>query len=246
MKALVTGATSGIGQSIARKLAKRGWELILTGRNESMLREMQTTIGKGTEIIAADLSKREEVFRVYEFCKGKDVDMLVNNAGVGNNVTGDTAAIPFYELPMEAFRTVVETNFVGYYLVSRAMVPIMVGQGRGKIVNVSTSDRTMTMKGMLPYGPSRAASDAMSRILAQELAPIGITVNILCPGGATDTGMTTDAIRADMGDRLLPPTVLNEAILYLASPMSDGITGEKLTGKDFRKWLSSRLEGTVR
>ena len=155
------------------------------------------------------------------------LDVLINNAGVGNNVTGDTSAIPFYELPMEAFRTVMDTNFLGYYLVSRAFVPLMVRQGRGKIVNV-------------PYGPSRAASDAMSRILAQELAPLGITVNILCPGGPTDTGMTTPELRAAVGDRLLPPTVLNEAILFLASPRSAGITGEKLVGRDFRAWLASR------
>ena len=66
MKALVTGATSGIGQSIAKKLAKRGYKLILTGRNEAVLRKMQDSIGNGTEIIVADLSKREEVFRVYD------------------------------------------------------------------------------------------------------------------------------------------------------------------------------------
>ncbi len=249
--ALITGGSGGMGFEMAKALLTHGAVVVIAARPGDKLERAYSELRElGTNVYAVPVDVRDErsVAEMAAWFKQtfSHLDMLVNNAGVGNNVTGDTAAIPFYELPMEAFRTVVETNFVGYYLVSRAMVPIMVGQGRGKIVNVSTSDRTMTMKGMLPYGPSRAASDAMSRILAQELAPMGITVNILCPGGATDTGMTTDAIRADMGDRLLPPTVLNEAILYLASPMSDGITGEKLTGKDFRKWLSSRLEGTVR
>ena len=82
MKALVTGATSGIGKKIAENLHNRGWELILTGRNAKALEEMQERLGK-CEIIAADLSEKSEVLKVYNFCKGKKVDMLVNNAGFG-------------------------------------------------------------------------------------------------------------------------------------------------------------------
>ena len=235
---LITGGSGGMGFEMAKALLTHGAAVVIAARPGDRLERAYNELRRlSANAYAVPVDVREEgsVAEMADWFKQRfsHLDMLVNNAGVGNNVTGDTAAIRFYELPLEAFRTVLDTNFLGYYLVSRAMVPLMVERGRGKIVNVSTSDRTMTMKGMLPYGPSRAASDAMSRILAQELAPLGITVNILCPGGATDTGMTTDAIRAAMGDRLLPPTVLNEAILYLASPLSDGITGEKFIGKDF-------------
>ena len=82
MKALITGATSGIGKSMARKLGSRGWKLILTGRNEAALEQLRSELGS-VETITADLSKREDVFRVYEFCRDKGVDMLVNNAGYG-------------------------------------------------------------------------------------------------------------------------------------------------------------------
>ena len=82
MKALITGATSGIGMSIARKLRRRGWELILTGRNEAMLKQLKYELGD-TEVITADLSDRNDVFKVYEFCKDKNIDLLVNNAGYG-------------------------------------------------------------------------------------------------------------------------------------------------------------------
>ena len=75
MKALVTGATSGIGKKIAEKLSERGWKLILTGRNEEVLTEMKNRLGN-TEIISADLSERKDVYRVYEFCKERDIDML--------------------------------------------------------------------------------------------------------------------------------------------------------------------------
>ena len=83
MRALVTGATSGIGRSIAEKLYERGWDLILTGRNEAALAEMKQRFGVNAEIIAADLTDRKEVFKVYEFCKDQRIDMLVNNAGYG-------------------------------------------------------------------------------------------------------------------------------------------------------------------
>ena len=78
MKALITG----IGKSMARKLGSRGWELILTGRNEAALEQLKSELGS-VETIVADLSKREDVFKVYDFCKDKGVDMLVNNAGYG-------------------------------------------------------------------------------------------------------------------------------------------------------------------
>ena len=249
--ALITGGSSGMGFEMAKALLKSGAAVAIAARPGDRLDRAYAALRELSPrayAFGADVRDEGSVAELAERFKGtfSRLDLLVNNAGVGNNVTGDTSAIRFYELPLEAFRRVMDTNFMGYYLVSRAFVPLMAAQGHGKIVNVSTSDRTMTMKGMLPYGPSRAASDAMSRILAQELAPLGITVNILCPGGATDTGMATEEMRAAMGDRMLPPTVLNEAILYLASPRSDGVTGEKITGRDFRAWLASRAgsEGT--
>ena len=82
MKALITGATSGIGMCMAQQLSRMGWELILTGRNTQKLEELRDTLGR-TEIITADLSKKEDAFRVYEFSRDKNVDMLVNNAGYG-------------------------------------------------------------------------------------------------------------------------------------------------------------------
>ena len=83
MKALITGATSGIGKCIAENLHNHGWKLILTGRNEKVLKKMQRDFGNNTEIIKAELSDRNEVFKVYEFCKDKNIDLLVNNAGYG-------------------------------------------------------------------------------------------------------------------------------------------------------------------
>ena len=241
--ALITGGSGGMGLEMAKALLTAGATVAVTARPGERLEKAAAelrALSPNSFAVPTDVRNEDSVRRLADWV-GENLpylDMLVNNAGVGNNVTGDTSEILFYELPMEAFRAVVETNFIGYYLTLRALAPLMVRRGKGRIVNVSTSDRTMTMKGMLPYGPSRAASDAMSYILAQELAPHGITVNILCPGGPTDTGMTTPEMRAALGDRLLPPTVMNEAILYLASPEAEGLTGQKLVGRDFAAWLA--------
>ena len=80
MKALITGATSGIGMSMAKYLCSMGWELVLTGRNKNALEKLKSELNTNVYIIPADLSEKEEVFKVYHYCKLHDIDMLINNA----------------------------------------------------------------------------------------------------------------------------------------------------------------------
>ena len=133
------------------------------------------------------------------------------------------------DIPVKAVRAVLETNLLGFFLVSRSFVPLM--DRGGSLVYVSTSDATMTRPGQLPYGPSKAGAEAMAAIMARELEEKGIRVNVICPGGFTDTNMAppglTERMRAS-GLPVLPPTVLNEVILYLASNPAADLTGEKL------------------
>ena len=81
MRALITGATSGIGKEMAFYLHRRGWQLVLTGRNEEMLRRMAKKFGEGTRYIALDLAGRDAPQKLYEFCQGTRIDFLINNAG---------------------------------------------------------------------------------------------------------------------------------------------------------------------
>ena len=176
------------------------------------------------------------------------LDMVVNDAGIGNNAPGMEALAPehdFWDIPVEAVRAVLETNLLGFFLTSRSFVPLM-GKG-GSLIYVSTSDATMTRPGQLPYGPSKAGAEAMAAILAQELKERGIRVNVICPGGFTDTNMAppglTERMRAS-GLPVLPPTVLNEVILYLAANPAVDLTGEKIVGKDFAGWLAEHNTNT--
>ena len=128
-------------------------------------------------------------------------------------------------------------------MVASKFVPLMLKQGHGSLVYVSTSTGTMTRPGQLPYGPSKAGAEAMTTIIANELRDLGIMVNVICPGGFTDTGMAGKGVKEYFQKHnmpILPPTVMNKAISFLASPASEGITGEKIIGKDIDEWMKAR------
>lgn len=177
MKALVTGATSGIGQSIAKKLAKRGWELILTGRNETALRELQKTLRTETEIITADLSKREDVFRVYDFCKCKEVDMLVNNAGYG--LFGK-----FDEIDLDDELNMINVNITALHILTKLFLKDFKKQDHGIILNVASAAGFMSGPLMSSYYASKNYVLRLSLAIYEELRrdKSNVSITVLCPG----------------------------------------------------------------
>jgi NAD(P)-dependent dehydrogenase (short-subunit alcohol dehydrogenase family) len=127
------------------------------------------------------------------------------------------------------------------FLVARAVVPHMFETGRGKIINISVNESTMRRKGFIPYGPSRAATDALSSIMAADLAGTGIDVNLLLPGGVTRTGMTPEAAPAAMQATWLDPAIMGPPTCWLASRATDGITGLRITATEFNEPSPSSL-----
>jgi gluconate 5-dehydrogenase len=97
----------------------------------------------------------------------------------------------------------------------------------------------MVRAGFVPYGPSRAGSEALSRIMAAELRGTSVTVNLLLPGGPTNTGMLPDELRED-GGRFLAPQVMGPPIVWLASPDAAGVHDERIVATDFDQWLADR------
>ncbi len=247
----ITGGSSGMGFEMAKELLSHGATVAIAARGGPKLDNAYETLVKdGYDVYAVPLDVRDEysVNLAADWVKEHfgHLDMLVNNAGLGNNAIGMDSGNPglqFYDIPVSTFYAIVETNFIGYYLVSRAFFPLMIQNGKGRVVNVSTSTSTMARKGMIPYGPSRAAAETMSRILSEDFREQGIMVNVICPGGVTDTGMTTDAMREFFSRHNIPileANVMNKAILFLASSYAEGLTGEKIVGKDFDEWLKNR------
>ncbi len=177
MRALITGATSGIGKSFAKMLNKRGWELVLTGRNEKVLKEMQRKLGNNTQIIAADLSDKKEVFRVYGFCRGKDIDLLVNNAGYG--IFGK-----FDETDLEDEINMINVNITATHILAKLFFRDFKKNNRGIIINVASVAGFMPGPLLSSYYASKNYVLKLSIALAEEIRrdKLNIGVTVLCPG----------------------------------------------------------------
>ncbi|MGA7417788.1 MAG: SDR family oxidoreductase, partial [Acidimicrobiales bacterium] len=164
------------------------------------------------------------------------LDVLVNNAGVGMRTVNPwfmTNPQPFWTVEPDRFRDLFATNVTGYFLLARVMAPAMVQAGRGKIINVSVNETTTRRAGFAPYGPSRAATDSLSHVMAADLAGTGVTVNLLAPGGATATGMVPDDVGEDVRAGLLDPAIMGPPIRWLVSADSDGITDCRVVATEF-------------
>ncbi len=114
--------------------------------------------------------------------------------------------------------------------------------GGGRVVNVTANHQTMTRRGFVPYGPSRAGAEALSRVMAADLAGSTVTVNLLLPGGATDTGMIPDEVPEQARRRLLPADVLAAPIRWLCSSEAAGVHDQRIVATEFGTWLAERPE----
>ena len=253
VNAVITGTSSGFGYSMSRALLHNGATVAMTARPGEKLKNAVAALrAEGLEKVCElpmDVHNEVSVAEAVSWVEREwgRVDLLVNNAGLGKSrvFPDPDVELPFYEIEPEAFRDVVETNFIGYFLVARGFAPLMVRQGKGRIVNVSTSIGTMSAKGQIPYGPSRAAAEAFSNILTKELEESGIMVNVLLPGGAALTGLMPESqreeyLKGNYTRPLLPAEILDDAILFLASPLAEGMTGERIIGKEFGEWLTEK------
>jgi NAD(P)-dependent dehydrogenase (short-subunit alcohol dehydrogenase family) len=231
--ALVTGASAGIGEAAARALLGAGFTVYGTSRKAAIGQERDGVVFLPLDV-TDDASVAGAVREVLE--RSGRIDVLVNNAGIGmRTVNPDfmTEPMGFWQVSPDGFRDLLATNVFGYFLVARAVVPHMLEAGRGKIINISVSETTMRRRGFTPYGPSRAATDALSHIMAADLAGTGVDVNLLLPGGATRSGMTPDSAPEDMQATWLDPAIMGPPVVWLASRASDGITDQRIIATEF-------------
>src|SRR2546423_875364 len=237
-RVLVTGATSGLGAAMAAALAEAGARVMVTGRDQA--RAEATAQELGSSVVPCQLDVRDEgsvaacVARAVDTWGG--IDMLVNNAGIGMRTVNPrflSEPLPFWEVMPVGFRDVVETKVVGCFLMAREVVPPMLRQGGGRIVNISMNEQTMVRRGFVPYGPAGAGVEALSRVMAADLAGSPVTVNILLPGGATRTGMIPDDTPAEVRARLLDPAVMGPPIVWLASEHAAGVHDRRIVATEF-------------
>jgi gluconate 5-dehydrogenase len=246
---LITGAASGLGLAMASALAEAGAAVAVTGRSGERAREIATGLPNA---IGIELDVRDEssVARAVDeaWTELGGIDMLVNNAGIGMRTVNPRfleEPQPFWKVTPAGFRDVVETKLMGCFLTAREVVPLMLEHGGGRIVNISMNEGTMVRQGFVPYGPSGAGVEALSRVMAADLAGSSVTVNILLPGGrGTRTGMVPDDAPAEVQARLLDPAVMGPPIVWLASQAATGLHDARIIANEFESWLGERVNLT--
>ena len=233
--AIITGASRGIGRSIAEVFRQAGARLSLVARTPESLREVArslSTEGGPADVLAipADVAVERqvnEVVRQTVEAFGR-VDILVNNAGL-------ITAGSILKIEPAEWERVIGANLTGAYLFSRAVAPMMERQKGGRIINIaSISAQTGGVSGGVHYSSSKGGMIAMTKTLARDLAPFGVTVNAIAPGQIdTDPKLLTPEGRQHIIaqiplGRLGLPVDIAYAALFLTSPMASFITGATL------------------
>jgi gluconate 5-dehydrogenase len=240
VRALVTGSTRGLGVAMASALASAGAAVVVTGRSAERAAAVaegldgSRAFGLGMDVRSVE-SVRSGVESAWSRLGG--IDLVVNNAGIGMRTVNPRfleEPQPFWAVPADGFRDVFETKVTGCFLVASAVVPRMLDAGGGRVVNVSMNESTMVRRGFVPYGPSGAAVEALSRVMAADLAHSPVRVNMLLPGGATDTGMIPDGVSDEARSSLLAPDVMGPPIVWLASPEAADVHDERIVASEWR------------
>jgi NAD(P)-dependent dehydrogenase (short-subunit alcohol dehydrogenase family) len=237
--AIVTGAAGGIGRAMVRGLLSAGIRVVGVDRDSEPLEALAASAreqGKADDLltIQTDLtsdSAPEEIAKITRDRFGR-VDILVNNAGIGPGaIRPDSWQRPlkFWEITPDQWRRFVAVHTTAPLALTNAIVPEMMRQGWGRIVNVTTSLGTMLNAGSPTYGPSKAALEALSAIMGKDLDGTGVTVNVLVPGGVTDTPMISDEAGFDRS-KLIRPEVMVSPLLWLVSDAAAKVTGRRFLG----------------
>jgi len=222
-KALVTGATSGLGKAIALRLAQDGAEIIVVGRSAARGAETVaeiTAAGGTARFIAADLGDPADIQRLAK--EAGDIDVLVNNAG--QSLWGPTE-----DLEVADFDALFASNVRAPFYLVAAFAPAMAANGSGSIVNIGSMAGSIGMAAGAAYGATKAALASLTRAWTAEYSPRGVRVNAVAPGPVYtrrearelfDTLGATTALK-----RAADPEEIAEVVAFLASPRASYVTG---------------------
>ena len=175
MKALITGASSGIGRDIARALSKKGYDLILVARDLEKLNELKLELKTNSEIVSMDVSKPENCKELHD--RYNDIDILVNNAGFGD-------CGYFDKTDLEKELQMINTNIVGYHVLTKLFLQDMKKKRSGRILNVASIAGFMPGPLMATYYSTKAYVVRLSEAIREELRKekSNVQISILCPG----------------------------------------------------------------
>jgi NAD(P)-dependent dehydrogenase (short-subunit alcohol dehydrogenase family) len=227
--AVITGASRGLGRSMAVELGAAGAKLVLVGRDRAKLDETAAEAGSESMVCVTDVTNEEQVRELEQAVREKfgHVDILINNAGM--NIRK-----PLVEYSLDEWNTVLDTNLTSVFLVCRSFIPLMKGRGYGRIINLASMMSHISLPGRTAYSASKAAMLGVTRALAQELAADNITVVAISPGPFATEINTSLMENPELNKQFLSNIPLNrwgkaeevgKLALYLCSDAAGFITG---------------------
>jgi NAD(P)-dependent dehydrogenase (short-subunit alcohol dehydrogenase family) len=234
--ALVTGGSRGIGRAIAAAYVQSGANVFICARNvndiEAALRDMRQT-GGVIDGVTGDVGKAEDVEHIVRETVARfgTIDVLVNNA----SILGPREPIANY--PLATWDEVVRINLTGVFLMSRAVLPIMLERRSGSIINVTSGVGRKGKARWGAYAVSKAGLENFTQVLADEVSQTGIRVNSVNPA-ATRTRMRAEAYPTEDPLTLPAAEEITPIFVYLASDASAGVTGQSLEARD---WLGRNI-----
>lgn len=210
-RALITGASRGIGKAIALKLAKNGYNLVLTARDVLLLGDVKAAckkLGAEVEVHTADLSNEQEIIELFK--KADSIDLLVNNAGFG-------IFDAIEDIKLEDWRAIQQINVEGAFLCLREAMKTMKTSGGGRIINVSSVVGVKGYANQAAYGASKHALLGLTKTAIEEGRDHNIRIHAICPGGVA-TEMVKQS-RPDLTDfsAMIQPEDVAESVAYLCS-----------------------------
>jgi 3-oxoacyl-[acyl-carrier protein] reductase len=227
--ALVTGANRGLGRAVARRLHGLGLRVVVAGRDGRDARDVAEELGEGATGIELDVTDDESVLRAVKLA-GR-VDVLVNNAGIAQ-VGEESALLPFIEMTEEQWDRDIAVNLKTAVATTRAVLPGMVGRGYGRVVNVSSvTGPVVSYPGNSGYSAGKGGMDGLTRALAIETGPHGVTVNSVAPGWIETGSSSPEEIEGGRNTPVGRPGTAAEVAELVAFLASDGaryITGRSI------------------
>ena len=228
--AIVTGGASGIGYAIAQEFVKNNIYTVIIGRDKEKLQTAKSNLGDLCETISFDLGNLKKIPELIKDITNRlgKIDILVNNAGI--NMKKE-----FCDVSDEDFMSIIQTNLISIFAISREVVKSMIPKGKGSIINISSMASQYGIPKVIAYTASKSALDGMTRALAVELSPKGIRVNSIAPGFIA-TDMSAKALNNDPERKqkvmsrtpmgyLGEPADIGTTAVFLASDAAKYITG---------------------